>query len=331
MKNRKKWSTLKEMLFLYLAITKLLYWFSTITEMAFGGGIADNIFELVMNRLWTQDLLILFSILIFHFMEKLKVQQLLQYAIAYVAFVGVIFAQIWIGDTFFEPAHMAGTLGGLIWEIGYLGFFIFFTVGFLFLAIALNVKEHFKKKAKESSGMQATDTELVMNDFSNALVCDSCKDELKDKLNLFGQFVGEWEFEGVSGKGTSDEMRVRGEWIFSWILSGTAIQDVFICPSREECEKNPTPDAEYGTTTRFYNQATDAWDMFYGVAGATHILEGRQVGERIVVDNKSETDGKTQWVFSDITARSFNWQNKTSHDDGVTWGVNFELSATRVV
>ena len=165
MKNKKKWSTLKEMLFLYLAITKLLYWFSTITEMAFGGGIADNIFELVMNRLWTQDLLILFSILIFHFMEKLKVQQLLQYAIAYVAFVGVIFAQIWIGDTFFEPEHMAGTLGGLIWEIGYLGFFVFFTVGFLFMAIALNVKEHFKKKAKESPGTQTTDTEMVMNDF----------------------------------------------------------------------------------------------------------------------------------------------------------------------
>jgi len=330
MKKVKKWSTLKEMLFLYLAITKLLYWFNTIMEMAFGGGIADNIFELVVNRLWTQDLFILFSILIFYFMDKLKVQQLLQYAIAYVAFVGVIFAQIWVGDTFFEPEHMAGTLGGLIWEIGYLGFFIFFTVGFLFMAIALNVKEYFKIKGKES-GAQATDTEMVMNDFSNALVCDSCKDELKDRLNLFGQFVGEWEFEGISGKGTPDERRVHGEWIFSWILNGTAIQDVFICPSREECEKNPTPDAEYGTTMRFYNQATDSWNMFYGFAGATHILEGRQVDDHIVVSNKSETDGMTEWVFSEIKPKSFNWQNKTSHDNGVTWDVNFELNATRIV
>ena len=324
--KKKRWSTVKEMLFLYLAITKIFYWFNTIMQTTFGG-LDDRIIELALNRLLSQDLLIIFSILFFHMMEKLKLKRIVQYPIAYVVFLVVIFVQIWIMGHFFEPQQLAEEgLGGVLAGLGYLGFFVYFTVGFIAMAVALNVKEYFKKKAK---GTSETDSENVMNDFSNALICGTCKDELREKLNLFGQFVGEWEFEGVIGKDTPDEQRVPGEWIFSWILDGTAIQDVFICPSRKECEKHPNPNAEYGTTVRFYNQATDAWDMFYGLSGATHMLEGQQVGEQIIVKNKSESEGMTQWVFSDITSSSFHWQNRTSYDDGGTWRVNFELSARR--
>ena len=106
-----------------------------------------------------------------------------------------------------------------------------------------------------------------MSDFSNALIPEMPKKELQEKLSLFGHFIGDWEFEGIFGKGTTDELRVPGEWLFSWILNGTAIQDVFICPSRKEMEKNPNPDAEYGTTIRFYNQPTDSWNMCYGLLG----------------------------------------------------------------
>lgn len=168
-----------------------------------------------------------------------------------------------------------------------------------------------------------------MSDFVTALISQAPKTELQEKLSLFGQFVGEWEFEGVFAKDTPDEWRVPGEWLFSWILGGTAIQDVFICPSRKEMKKNPNPDAEYGTTVRFYNPSTDSWDMCYGLFGTMTILESKQVGEQIIIKNKSESDGLTQWVFSDITPNSFHWQNRTSHDNGVTWNVNFELFAHR--
>jgi len=166
-----------------------------------------------------------------------------------------------------------------------------------------------------------------MSDFSNALISETPKKELQEKLSLFGQFIGDWEFEGIFGKGTTDEWRVPGEWLFSWILNGTAIQDVFICPSRNEMEKNPHPDAEYGTTIRFYNQSTDSWNMCYGLLGSMTILEAKQVGAQIVVENKSDSDELTQWVFSDITSNSFHWQNRTSHDNGATWNIIFELLA----
>ena len=168
-----------------------------------------------------------------------------------------------------------------------------------------------------------------MSDFANALISEMPKKELQEKLSLFGQFIGDWEFEGIFGKGTTDEWCVPGEWLFSWILNGTAIQDVFICPSRKEMEKNPHPDAEYGTTIRFYDQSTDSWNMCYGLSGSMTILEAKQVGEQIIVENKNDSDALTQWVFSDITSRSFHWQNRTSRDNGATWNVIFELLARR--
>jgi len=168
-----------------------------------------------------------------------------------------------------------------------------------------------------------------MNGFVNALISESPQNELQEKLNLFGQFVGEWDFEGIFAKGTADEWRVPGEWLFAWILGGTAVQDVFICPSREEQKHSPNPDGEYGTTVRFFNPDTSCWDCAYGLLGKLHILEAQKVGEQIIVKNKSESDRVTQWVFSDITSNSFHWQNRTSNDNGVTWNVNFELFATR--
>ena len=168
-----------------------------------------------------------------------------------------------------------------------------------------------------------------MSNFAKALISAVPKSEYRDKLSLFGQFVGEWDFEGIFSRGTPDEWSVPGEWLFSWILDGTAIQDVFICPSLEERMKNPNPNAEYGTSVRFYNSSKDCWDVCYGYFGYMYVLEGRQVGDQIIVKNIDETNGLNEWVFSDITAQTFHWQNRTSYDNGTTWQVNFELLARR--
>jgi len=168
-----------------------------------------------------------------------------------------------------------------------------------------------------------------MNDFINALVSEAPQSDLKNKLNLFGQFIGEWDFDWIGGKGTPDELRVPGEWIFSWILEGSAIQDVFICPSREEKVRNPQPNGEYGTTVRFYNPSKDAWDICYGGCGFMTVLEAKQVGDQIIVTNKDGSDGLNQWIFSDITPNSFHWQNRISQDGGAVWNVYCELYARR--
>jgi len=168
-----------------------------------------------------------------------------------------------------------------------------------------------------------------MNEFAKALLAENPNPGLREKLSLFGQFVGEWDLDGVYARGTPDEWHVPGEWLFSWILDGTAIQDTFICPSRKEQAHNPHPDAEYGTTVRFYNPDKHVWDICYGGYGYMYVLEARQVGGQIIVANKDDAGGMNQWVFSDITPVSFHWQNRTSYDGGGTWQVNFEVFASK--
>src|SRR3712207_7687923 len=60
--------------------------------------------------------------------------------------------------------------------------------------------------------------------------------------------------------------------IFSRVLDGTAVQDLFIVPSREERLHDKQPDAEYGTTLRIFNPKTMAWDIFYSCMGEAILL-----------------------------------------------------------
>ena len=61
--------------------------------------------------------------------------------------------------------------------------------------------------------------------------------DLKEKMMLFGQFVGDWnivEARYLQADGT--EVKMKGEVHFRWILGGMAIQDVWM-GCREEFSK----------------------------------------------------------------------------------------------
>ena len=165
-----------------------------------------------------------------------------------------------------------------------------------------------------------------MKEFIKALVSKNKSNIVPAEHNLFGHFVGEWDFEWIDCYGTAEERHIKGEWIFQWILEGTAIQDVFICPSRKERLTNYQPDAAYGTTVRMYNPDTLAWDILYTELGGATQLEGKREGNRIV---RTEINEKNiQWVFSEITATSFRWQRMVKRPDG-TWETEAELFAVR--
>lgn len=165
-----------------------------------------------------------------------------------------------------------------------------------------------------------------MKEFVKALVCGSKSNLIPEKYNLFGQFVGEWDFKWIDGRGTEEERQVKGEWIFQWILEGTAIQDVFICPSRIERRTNYQPDAAYGTTVRMYNPDSQAWDILYTELGGATQLEARKENDKIVL-RAVGTDG-LRWVFSEITKTSFHWQRLVS-EDGQHWTAEADLYAVR--
>ena len=167
-----------------------------------------------------------------------------------------------------------------------------------------------------------------MNEFLNALHSDSRRDKIPEDRDIFGALIGEWAIVWMDHLGTAQERKVPGEWIFSRVLDGSAVQDVFIVPSRDERRRHPQPDAEYGTTIRIYNPATGCWDIFYGCTGETYRLTGEKQGEELIL---TENTGRAmRYVFSEITASSFKWRKEILADaDRGNWNVIAKIEAVR--
>jgi len=325
-KKSEMMTTFKKLLFAYLALSKLLYWINYIGDVIFSdvlGFDLDSVVHLILTRLITHDLFVIacvvVSFLVFTYIKRTAIA----FIVFYLMVIALGFGNYWVQARFF------GADPNVVFEyIMNFETFTFFTISFIAVSVIMEIKDRMKK-AKYKAEAEEYAPSGGMSDFSNALICNSCKVDLQDKLSLFGQFVGEWKFEKIIEKGTQNEKRITGEWIFSWILDGTAIQDVFITPTRKEREKGAVPHDEYGTTIRFYNLATDAWDMYYGILGTTQVLEGKQVGDQIIVKCKSESTGLMQQTFSNITPSSFSWLVQRSNDNGDTWNDALEVTAQR--
>jgi hypothetical protein len=156
------------------------------------------------------------------------------------------------------------------------------------------------------------------------LFADEPAPKNKDQLMLFGQFVGDWEFDGVAYTPDGARSTDKGEIHFAWVLQGRAIQDLWI-----EREISDNRAKVYGSTMRFYDPSIDAWRVTwmepgYGVVTS---LIGRKVGEEIVLEGR-DTDGKPiHWIFSKIKPNSFHWRGEKLIGD--TWKIYEELDAWR--
>ena len=85
------------------------------------------------------------------------------------------------------------------------------------------------------------------------------------------------------------------EWIFSWVLEGSAIQDVWIGP--------------------VYNLVA--------------VMEARLVRDEIIQELINSLKERERWIFSDITDNSFRRRSVKSEDDGGTWRITQKMNARR--
>ncbi len=151
---------------------------------------------------------------------------------------------------------------------------------------------------------------------------------LKEKLDLFGQFVGEWDIvEARYPKPDGTEIRRRGEISFKWILEGRAIQDVWSMIDEKTGKAVPA-----GTTVRFYDSNIDAWQSVW-ISPRQHAVQpfiARKVKGAIVLTGKT-ADGSypERWVFSEIRPDSFRWHSEETHDGGKTWILTEEMKIRR--
>lgn len=147
---------------------------------------------------------------------------------------------------------------------------------------------------------------------------------IPEEDDWYASLIGDWTFDYHEPDGRD----LKGEWFFRKVLESTAIEDIFICPSRDTKETNPQPDGEYGVAIRMYNAEKHCYDMTYVCTKYTTRLEVHKVNGKIectVIDSP-----ESKWVFSDITSDTFHWQNVTVLDDG-SWRVNCEVCAKRIV
>ena len=153
-----------------------------------------------------------------------------------------------------------------------------------------------------------------MQDFFEALRSETKNTAVPDEFDYFGKLIGSWVINYIED---NNSPAIKGEWHFSWVLEGMAIQDVIILP-----------DYEYGTSLRIYNPKTHAWDVAYGYTGKIIRLEAKKQNDMIMLTFVN--DERRKWVFTNIEDNCFHWENITVKDDG-EWYINAEIYAERIL
>lgn len=164
-----------------------------------------------------------------------------------------------------------------------------------------------------------------MDTFYDALVSQNTL-KIPGEYDWFAPLIGDWDFDYYDGYDKEKPRYVKGEWIFRYVLEGAGIEDIFICPSRTTRETNPQPDGEYGLAVRMFHPEKKCYDMVYTCAGHMTRLEFRKEQDKLVGTKLDCPVAK--WVFSEITADTFHWQNVTVLENG-GWRINADVYGKR--
>ena len=170
------------------------------------------------------------------------------------------------------------------------------------------------------------------NDFGQALISNKPSDELGEYADYYQWLIGGWDVTAVDYLSGDKKMETLGEWHFSWVLEGRAVQDVWIAPKRELRNKETSKTRNrYGSTIRTFDPITKTWiiNWFNPVSGARDELTTKREGLDIVQSGTDSEGNLMRWVFTDIKADSFRWYGERSTDGGQSWNLEAEFFGTR--
>jgi len=151
MRKKKPPFTFKELLFSYLAITKLMYWIGNLANIDELGGAVD----LIVNRLIVQDIMVVWILiamfLLDHYVETRPsltsswTKKLLTYGLGFVIYIGSI-----VGYIFLLAALPIPGLLGISEALEFMSeVLLFYSVFFVIACVFLSLKERVKKKEAE--------------------------------------------------------------------------------------------------------------------------------------------------------------------------------------
>jgi hypothetical protein len=172
------------------------------------------------------------------------------------------------------------------------------------------------------------------NGFATALHASAPDLDRTEALQLYGQFVGDWDADITAhGQGGATH-RATGEIHFGWILEGRAVQDVWMIPrlgDRKGAPPFPIAGNWYGTTIRVYDPTIQAWRIYW-IDPATNSFRqqiGRARGPDIVQEGTTESGALSRWSFTRITNDSFHWLGETKPAGISEWHLLVEVRAQR--
>lgn len=170
--------------------------------------------------------------------------------------------------------------------------------------------------------------------FAQALVAEAPSPGLGVAADDFDWLIGGWHARVRDFSDDGSVHEARGEWWFSWVLEGRAIQDVWISPPRDERGLSRGGTAlrdRYGTTIRRFDRAAGEWRISWinPVTGAESRLSGTRQGSDIVLLG-TEEGRLVKWQFVDIASDRFTWQGYRLEPDGETWRLEAEFELRRV-
>ncbi len=160
------------------------------------------------------------------------------------------------------------------------------------------------------------------------LAAEGPASDRREQLQLFGQFVGDWEI--VESRNLQDDGRwsiSRGEIHWRWILEGRAVQDIWMGYDEEEQRMVPG-----GTTVRFYDLSIGAWHSVWISPDQSAVRQfvGRLVGDEIVLDGRDGDGTPIRWIFSEIRPNDFRWRGERLDAKESRWSMNEEMRIRRL-
>ena len=177
-----------------------------------------------------------------------------------------------------------------------------------------------------------TETEkLVSRDnqtyFATALTSSGPAKSLSPKDNWYATMGGEWDVAYILG-GEGGAL-IAGEWTFSWINNGQAIEDVLSVPYQWGKPPEGVEPIQM-TTVRMLNQKRGDWEGIHVIDGAmvyfrTAKAASGQIEERYQIEGAP----MTLWTYSEVLQDSFKVTISQTTDQGATRRVVAELWCKR--
>jgi hypothetical protein len=169
-------------------------------------------------------------------------------------------------------------------------------------------------------------------DFEAALISREPSAEIEKAERMYDWLIGSWDIRVIDHLKDGSKLEQDGEWIFSRVLEGRAVQDIFIVPKR--AHRSPAISKvgnRYGFTLRMYDKDSKSWNIFWfnPVSGVRNHLAGTWVGKNIVQSGKDENGNLMRWSFTEIKPDSFHWLGEVSDNHAASWKLTVEFFSVR--